>query len=124
MKNYGKEIILDLHEVKNIHLFNRKDLKKFFIELCSLLDMKRCTLHFWDYKGYEEEYRKAPIHLKGTSAIQFISTSNITIHTLDEMRRVYLNVFSCKDFNSTKTKKFCVNYFDGKIVTAKTIKRR
>lgn len=124
MKNYGKEMILDLHKVKNTHLFNRKDLKKFFIQLCDLLDMERCDLHFWDYVGEEAEYRKAPMHLRGTSAIQFISTSNITVHTLDEMKRVYLNIFSCKNFNGKMTKRFCENYFKGKVVTAKTIRRK
>lgn len=123
MKSYGKELILDLHECKNTHLFNRKDLKKFFIELCDFIDMKRCDLYFWDYMGYPEEYKKAPVHLKGTSAIQFISTSNITLHTLDVMGIVYLNIFSCKNFNSKQAKAFCRNYFDGKIVNSKTIKR-
>ncbi len=124
MANYGKELILDLHNVENIHLFNRKDLKSFFIELCDLIDMERCDLYFWDYVGEEDEYHKAPIHLRGTSAIQFISTSNITIHTLDDMKRIYFNIFSCKDFNSTVVRKFCHNYFKGKVVTSKTIKRK
>jgi len=124
MRNYGKELILDIHEVENIHLFNRKGLKKFFIKLCDLIDMNREDLHFWDYVGEEAEYRKAPIHLRGTSAIQFISTSNITIHTLDEMKRIYFNIFSCKDFNSKVVKRFCREYFKGKIVTSQTIKRK
>lgn len=124
MKNYGKELILDLHDCKNTHLFNRKYLKRFFIELCDLIDMERCDLHFWDYVEEEAEYYKAPIHLRGTSAIQFISTSNITIHTLDEMKRVYLNIFSCKSFNTRVAKKFCKDYFKGKIVTSQTIGRK
>ncbi len=122
--NYGKELILDIHNCKNTHLFNRKDLKKFFIELCNLIDMEREDLHFWDYTGEEAEYAKAPIHLRGTSAIQFISTSNITIHTLDEMKRIYLNVFSCKDFKSKVVKYFCIKYFDGLVVTCQTIGRK
>ncbi len=123
MKPYGKEVIIDLHECKNVHLFNRKDLKKFFIELCDFIDMKRCDLYFWDYVGYEEEYKKAPAHLKGTSAIQFISTSNITLHTLDVLKVVYLNIFSCKDFDGKQVKEFCRKYFDGKIANSKTFRR-
>ncbi len=122
MNNYGKEIILDLHEC-NTSKFNRKGLKKFFIELCDLIDMERCDLHFWDYVGEEAEYYKAPTHLRGTSAIQFISTSNVTIHTLDEMKRVYLNIFSCKKFNSNVAKKFCKDYFKGKVIASTTIER-
>lgn len=124
MKNYGKELILDLHKVKNVHLFNRKDLKKFFVELCDFIDMKRCDLHFWDYKGYKEEYKNAPIHLQGTSAIQFISTSNITVHTLDKMKRVYINIFSCKKFDSTQASQFCAKYFNATIITQFTIDRK
>lgn len=85
--------------------------------------MEACKISWWDYKGYPEEYDKAPEHLKGTSAIQFISTSNITIHTLDEMKRVYLNIFSCKDFNSGKAIKFCVEYFEGMVVNFQVINR-
>ena len=124
MKNYGKELILDLHEVKNINLFNRKDLEKFLIELCNLIDMDREDLYFWDYLHNKAGYDKAPAHLKGTSAVQFIKTSNITIHTLDEMKRLYLNIFSCKDFNSAVVKQFCKNYFDGLVVTCQTIERK
>lgn len=123
MKNYGKELILDIHDCKNSQLFNRKDLELFFIELCDLLDMEKCDLHFWDYVGEEAEYRKAPAHLRGTSAIQFISTSNITIHTLDDMRRVYLNIFSCKDFSARKAEKFCRDWFQGKVVNSFIIER-
>lgn len=123
MEDYGKELILDLHEVKNTHLFTRKDLEKFVIDLCDLIDMVRCDLHFWDYEGDQEEYDKAPIHLKGTSAIQFITTSNITIHTLDEMKRVYLNIFTCKPFNEEDAIRFCKNWFDGDILNKKVIRR-
>lgn len=113
METYGKELILDLHEVKNIHLFNRKDLEKFMIELCDLIDMQREDLHFWDELYTPEEEKHTEEHLIGTSAVQFITTSNITIHTLDVMKRVYLNIFTCKSFDPTKVKHFCQNYFKG-----------
>ena len=115
MKNYGKELILDLHEC-DTDKFNRKDLRTFCKQLCDLIDMKRCKLVFWDYKGYPEEYELAPVHLKGTSAIQFISTSNITIHTLDVMKRVYLNIFTCKAFNPKIAERFSRNFFKCKKV--------
>lgn len=113
MKNYGKEIILDLHEC-SITNFNRKGLRKYFKQLCNLIDMKRCKLCFWDYKGYEAEYLNAPAHLQGTSAIQFISTSNITVHTLDTLKRIYINIFSCKSFDPAIVVDFTVSYFNCK----------
>lgn len=120
--DYGKELILDLHECSTEN-FNRKELTRFFRELCELIDMERADLHFWDYEGEQSEYQKAPAHLKGTSAIQFITTSNITIHTLDELKRVYLNIFSCKDFDTVPAIYFCKEFFSGRVITSKIVGR-
>lgn len=122
MDTYGKELILDLHNC-NPKKFTRYHLKKFFTELCEEIDMEACKVSWWDYKGYPEEYKKAPIHLKGTSAIQFISTSNITIHTLDVLKSVYLNIFTCKDFNPDKARVFCEEFFEGTAVKSTLIER-
>ncbi|MHA1941967.1 MAG: S-adenosylmethionine decarboxylase family protein [Candidatus Hodarchaeales archaeon] len=122
MKNFGKELIIDLHNCENIPC-NRKFLKRYCKKLCRLIDMKREDLHFWDYEGDKEGYKKAEDHLKGISLIQFIKTSNITIHTVDVPKNVYLNIFSCKDFDSTKTLKFSANFFKGEIVSSNDLKR-
>jgi S-adenosylmethionine/arginine decarboxylase-like enzyme len=63
-------------------------------------------------------------HLKGTSAIQFITTSNITIHTLDLLGAVYLNIFSCKEFEAEVVKEFSENWFKGKTIGFHEIIRR
>lgn len=122
MNAYGYELILDIHNCDTAK-FNRKGIQEFMKKLCELIDMEREDLYFWDYEAQEEEYKKAPAHLKGTSAVQFISTSNITIHTLDELRRVYLNVFSCKDFNVRTIRSFVKKWFKGEIVNFKVITR-
>lgn len=36
----------------------------------------------------------------GISAVQLTQTSAITIHTNDEAREMYLDLFSCKDFEA------------------------
>ncbi len=118
---YGKELILDIHNC-DPGTFTRESIEKYFIELCDLIDMERCDLHFWDYKD-ESEYNEAPDHLKGISAIQFISTSNITIHTLDVLKKVFINIFSCKDFNESKVKQFTTKWFKG-MVAKETFMRR
>jgi len=112
MDGFGKELILDMHGC-NATKFNRYDIGCFMIELCHRIDMKREDLHYWDYDGYPEEYKNAPDHLKGITAIQFIRTSNITIHTLDVRKRIYLNIFSCKDFDNNVVKDFCLEYWGG-----------
>ena len=122
-KNYGKELILDLHGC-NAKRFKRGTIRKFFRELCNLIDMKRCELFWWDDHGLPPEERQTEPHLKGTTAIQFIMTSNITIHTLDLMSNVHLNIFSCKDFDTKKATKFSRHFFEGKVAGATTIVRK
>ena len=121
--DYGMEVIIDLHEC-DITKFNRKDLKSFFIELCNLIGMERCKLCWWDDHGLPENECQTEPHLKGTSAVQFISTSNIVIHTLDILESVYLNIFSCKNFDGNITKDFCKKWFKGKIVSFHEIRRK
>jgi len=119
---YGKELVLDLHGY-NPEVFNREDLGRFFKELCDLIDMERHDLYFWDYEEEQEEYDKAPDHLKGTSAIQFITTSNVTIHTLDVLRKVFINVFSCKEFDESVVIAFTSEWFDGKVINKQVVMR-
>jgi len=119
---YGKELIIDLHKC-NSKKFTRKEIERYFIELCELIDMEREDLHWWDYEGDPEGYASAPTHLKGISAVQFISTSNIVIHTLDDLGQVYINIFSCKEFNEMQVLVFSEKYFEGKGVTCQTVPR-
>ena len=121
-KIYGKELILDIHDCEALPC-NRNFLKKYFKELCDLIGMKREDLHFWDYKDAQEEYDNAPDHLKGISAIQFIKTSNITIHTLDVLRKTYINIFSCKGFDEDVVMAFSSDWFEGQIASKTMLER-
>lgn len=120
--SYGRELILDLHEC-DASKFTRLSIEQFFTELCDLIEMERCDLHFWDDVGVAEEERQTNPKTKGTSAVQFILTSTIVIHTLDLMNKVYLNVFSCKEFDTEEATTFVVNWFDAKDCIANVVTR-
>ena len=120
---FGKELVLDITDC-NASKFNREDIEKYLIELCdNVIDMEREDLHWWDYTDDPEGYNKAPAHLKGTSVCQFIKTSNIVMHTLDDMKNIHLNIFSCKDFDTVKAVDFTVEYFDGEVVSQLVVPR-
>ena len=121
-KDYGKELILDLHDC-NPGTFNRRDIEQYMIDLCDAIKMERCELFFWDDVGLSPEECQTDPHLKGTSAVQFILTSNITIHTLDILKRVYINVFSCKDFDVPIAILITVKAFGGRVVHSREIPR-
>lgn len=121
-KPYGKEVILDLHNC-DPSTFTRRNIENYFKKICDMIDMEKCELYWWDDYDVPFEKQETEPHLKGTSAVQFIKTSNITIHTLDILKNVYLNIFSCKDFDSDIVKRFSEEWFKGKIVNSRAIKR-
>jgi len=123
MADYGSELVLDIHG-GNPETFTRDSIREYLKELCKRIDMEAEDLHFWDYEDDPEGYAEAPIHLKGISAVQFIKTSTIVLHTLTEMKRVYVNIFSCKDFDGPKTKIFTLKWFGGRAVQTKRFSRK
>lgn len=110
MKPYGYELILDLHDC-DPETFNRASIEKYFEKLCKQIKMIRCDLHFWDDVDVPPEEQQTSPHTKGTSAVQFILTSTIVIHTLDLMGAVYINIFSCKEFDKDKAEAFSKEWF-------------
>lgn len=108
--SYGQELILDLHDCDPSR-FTRNDIQDYLDQLCTLIDMERCDLHFWDDVGVSESDQQSDPKTKGTSAVQFILTSSIVIHTLDLLKAVYINIFSCKTFNTSEAADFTAKWF-------------
>lgn len=119
---YGYELILDLHDC-NPRTFNRDSLKKYFKELCHQIKMTRCELHFWDDEGVSPDEQQTSPHTKGTSAVQFILTSTIVIHTLDLLKSVYINIFSCKAFDKELAEAFSKEWFKANDVHSHFLER-
>lgn len=109
---YGYELILDLHSC-DPSTFNRTSIDNFFTKLCELIHMEKCVVHFWDDVGVAVDEQQTLPHTKGTSAVCFILTSSIVVHTLDLMSAVYVNIFSCKNFDEELAGTFAANWFRG-----------
>lgn len=123
MTIYGKELILDIHSCDS-STFNRRSIRNYFKDLCVLINMERSKLCWWDDYGVPPEEQETEPHLKGTTAVQFIKTSNIVIHTLDLLGNVYVNIFSCRDFDSDAAAKFSAKWFGGDIVNSHLVERK
>ncbi len=119
---YGYELVLDLHNC-DPSTFNRKSIDRFFTELCAVIEMEKCEVHFWDDVGVPPEEQQTEPHTKGTSAVCFILTSTIVIHTLDLLEAVYVNIFSCKDFDAGAAASFSTEWFKGEIVNSRVVER-
>jgi S-adenosylmethionine/arginine decarboxylase-like enzyme len=61
---------------------------------------------------------------KGYTLVQLIETSNITAHFVEENNSMYLDVFSCKDFNADLVKEAVREYFGAKMFRTKLLLRQ
>lgn len=113
---YGIELILDMHGCDK-RKFTEPDLRAFLEQICDLIAMKRHGQpQFWsDSSGI--------LHLNGISCFQFIETSNIVIHALSLLDAVYINIFSCKLFDTRVAENFAKDFFKAKSVQAQVIDR-
>ena len=108
---YGYELILDLHGC-NAATFTREHLNLYFTELCELIGMQRAEVHYWDDVGVPTDERQTSPQTKGTSAVCFILTSTIVVHTLDLLSAAYVNIFSCKAFDPEVATEFTKEWFE------------
>ncbi len=122
MKSYGYELILDLHGC-DAAKFTRKSIEEYMVAICESIGMEREDLHFWDYEGVPAEEISNEAHLSGTSAVQFITTSNIVIHTLDLLGAAYVSIFSCKSFDKKVAEKLTKEFFGAKEIRTHFIER-
>ncbi|VVC05561.1 S-adenosylmethionine decarboxylase [uncultured archaeon] len=130
-EDYGQECILDFSDVPN-SFFHKHTIRLFSEKLCDEINMRKGPnyVHVW---GEDKQERK---HFQGAGAIkadgisvsavctQFLYSSSITIHALDEIHKVFVNIFSCNKFDAAKAEKFCQENVGGKIVARHNIIRR
>lgn len=81
-------------------------IRKFVVELCDLIEMKRFgetqVVHF----GEDEK-------VAGFSMVQLIETSLISAHFANQSNATYLDVFSCKAYDPEVVRKFAQESFGG-----------
>jgi len=128
---YGPELMLDCHECEP-KTFNRPNIAAYLKALCEAIGMDAEDFHFWDDEDVPEALKQTEPHAKGTSVggvykkkigLQFIITSSIVIHTLDELGRVYVNVFSCKLFDEAKVREVTYEWFKAKSIQSHLVQR-
>jgi len=120
---YGKELILDL-SMCDISTFNRESIANYFKALCELIDMEAHDLHFWDDEGVPEDECQTDPKTTGVSAVQFILTSTIVLHSLPKLGKVFINIFSCKDFDQEQACMFTVEWFGSMTFRRNIVERR
>ena len=122
--SYGKELIIDLH-FANILKFNREDLGQFLDELClGVLQVRPQERHFWDDEGVPKEERQTDPKTVGTTVVQFLLFSNVTIHALTLLGKVYINIFVCRDFDINAAIVYCSQFFNATVANIQVVERK
>lgn len=119
---YGKELILDLQDCDPATM-NRNAIGAFMEQACATMKVEACELHFWDDEGVAPHECQTDPKTKGVTAVQFLLASNITLHTLDLRREVYLNAFSCEHFDERPVADLAMRSFGGRIVWQHVVMR-
>ncbi|MFH0877715.1 MAG: S-adenosylmethionine decarboxylase [Candidatus Omnitrophota bacterium] len=117
-EGFGLEVILDLYECDPKVIRSGKKLAEFTTKLCRLLKMKKFGKTLLPHFGYNEA------HTAGYSMLQFIETSSIVGHFSELWNSAYINIFSCKDFDTEKAVKFSVEFFGSKRFNKRVLVRK
>ncbi len=115
VKHYGKHVILTAAGC-NDALLEKTAIADFCRDMVKRIDMVPFGEPFVERFGGGDEV--------GISAVQLIQTSAITIHTNDEARDMYLDVFSCKDFEAETVIKAVKDWFAPASIDSKTLLRK
>ena len=107
---------LDLFECNPDFLRSEEKIRKYIIELCEHIDMKR----FGDpmIVNFGADPRVA-----GYSLVQLIETSCISGHFANENNSIYIDIFSCKWYDQEFVEEFTKNFFEAKSVKSYVILR-
>ena len=100
---YGLELLLDCR-FSNVEKFTEKSIRRYLKKLIKLIKMEA---------GLPPIFRKG-IH--GLDVIQFIITSQMAVHCVDYLGAVFIDIFSCKDFDTGDALQFTQEWFESKDV--------
>lgn len=103
---WGIASAVDIYDCNPDIIRDAELIKKFVIEICDLIEMKRfgetCVVHF----GEDEK-------VAGYSMTQLIETSLISGHFANQTNTAYLDVFSCKPYDPQIVREFSQKFFEG-----------
>jgi S-adenosylmethionine/arginine decarboxylase-like enzyme len=102
---WGMMAVIDLQDCDRARLADPDTIRRFVPEVIEAIDMVRYgPLHIERFGEGE---------LEGWSAMQFIETSSLTIHTDEFGDRCYIDLFSCKPFEPELAAAIAVKHFGG-----------
>ena len=119
-KPFGTHLILDADDCQG-KINDRKHIQSFINTLVEEMGMKKVGETIFEY--FEDNDYNRERDIVGYSVVQIISLSNITIHINEISKTVYLDVFTCGDFDDTKIGLIFSDYFQAQKIKKRILTR-
>jgi S-adenosylmethionine/arginine decarboxylase-like enzyme len=116
LRTWGKHLILDAAGCSPKMIGSSLVIKNFTKDLVKQIDMVAY--------GEPQIVMFGTGNKKGYTLIQLIETSNIAGHFVEENNTMYLDVFSCKDFDAEIVKKLVHEYFHAQSFSSRVLLRQ
>ena len=116
-KNYGKELILDLFECDPKIIRSKKKILEYSNKICNLIKMKKYGKPICERFGFGKDFTA------GFSLVQLIESSLVSGHFSELWSKVYINIFSCKNFDDKKAAAFTEKFFKAKKIKNRVLIR-
>lgn len=105
-KPWGQHLVLDLNGCPTELLASKDNIAKWSKELVEAIDM----VAYGD--PVIEHFATHSHEAAGYTLLQMIETSNIAAHFAENIGQVYIDVFSCKEFDVQVAIDVCKKYFE------------
>ena len=116
LNTWGKHLILDAAHASPSSIRSPTVIHDFTKTLVKRIDMVAY--------GSPQIVRFGSGNKQGYTLVQLIETSNICAHFVEENNSMYLDVFSCKDFDPAVVKQTVEEFFEVQKMKLKVIKRQ
>ena len=116
LRTWGKHLMIDAARLNGPAIRNPTQIHHFTAALVKRIDMIPY--------GPAQVVMFGSGNKKGYTMVQLIETSNICAHFVEENNSMYLDVFSCKDFDPIVVKETVEEYFEAKQMKMKVLTRQ
>jgi S-adenosylmethionine/arginine decarboxylase-like enzyme len=112
---YGMELIIELFGCDLSIITSKEKIQEFINGICREINMEKYG------SSRIKRFPGGDLWGVGYSFLQFLTTSSITGHFIDNGGIAFLNVFSCKQYDDKKAAQFAEKFFRAKKINSKLI---
>ena len=114
-KIYGMELILELFGCDLGIITSKEKIQKFIVDVCKEINMERYG------RSQIKRFPGGDLWGVGYSFLQFLTTSSIAGHFIDNGGIAFINIFSCKQYDAQKAVDFTEKFFQAKKINSQLI---